>query len=175
MNPALIAVSGPAGAGKTTLAHSLAAAVGCPVISRDEVKVGMIVGLDVDDRAAADDELTRRASAAFFDVVEWLLRAGVTLIAEAAFQDHVWRPRLERLSDVASIRVVRCTVDPSVGRERMRARPYRSAHADASVIADRDYYATFIPVSVSAPSIDVDTSEGYTPSLDHIVAFARNT
>jgi hypothetical protein len=30
----------------------------------------------------------------FFGVLDLLLRAGVTTVAEAAFQDHVWRPRL---------------------------------------------------------------------------------
>ena len=40
--PTLVVVSGPGGAGKTTLAHALAEAVGCPVISRDEIKEGMV-------------------------------------------------------------------------------------------------------------------------------------
>jgi len=36
VTPTLVVVSGPPGSGKTTLAHKIAAAVGCPVISRDE-------------------------------------------------------------------------------------------------------------------------------------------
>lgn len=39
--PTLVVVSGPLGAGKTTLAHRLAGAVGCPAICRDEIKEGM--------------------------------------------------------------------------------------------------------------------------------------
>jgi predicted ABC-type ATPase len=39
--PTLVVVSGPAGAGKTTLAHEIARAVGCPAICRDEIKEGM--------------------------------------------------------------------------------------------------------------------------------------
>ena len=40
--PTLVVVSGPAGTGKTTLARTLAAAIGCPVVSRDEIKEGMV-------------------------------------------------------------------------------------------------------------------------------------
>jgi deoxyadenosine/deoxycytidine kinase len=35
--PTLVVVSGPLGAGKTTLAHRLAGAIGCPAICRDEI------------------------------------------------------------------------------------------------------------------------------------------
>jgi cytidylate kinase len=37
----LVLVSGPAGCGKTTLAHGLATALTCPAICRDEIKEGM--------------------------------------------------------------------------------------------------------------------------------------
>jgi adenylate kinase family enzyme len=40
--PTLIIVSGPGGSGKTTLAHQLAATLGCPALCRDEIKEGMV-------------------------------------------------------------------------------------------------------------------------------------
>jgi predicted kinase len=92
--PTLVVVSGPAGAGKTTLAHLLARAVGCPAICRDEIKESMAHS-SPGFAPAPGDELTMRILPVFFGVVELLLRAGVTTIADAAFQDHVWRPRLE--------------------------------------------------------------------------------
>ena len=40
--PTLVLVTGPAGSGKTTLASAVGAAVGCPVVSRDAIKEGMV-------------------------------------------------------------------------------------------------------------------------------------
>jgi predicted kinase len=171
--PTLIVVSGPAGAGKTTLAHALAGAVSCPAVCRDEIKEGMVEAFDREYVAAPADWLTQRASSVFFEVLRLLLEAEVTVVAEAAFQDQVWRPNLERLADSARIRIVSCKVNPTTGRKRTTGRPPRLAHIDASVVGDTDYYDAFVPVSLAAPTIDVDTSDGYEPTFDRIVSFVR--
>jgi predicted kinase len=172
--PALVVVTGPAGAGKTTLAHAMAVAIGCPAVCRDEIKEGMVHALDREYEAAPGDGPTQRASAVFFDVLRMLSEAGVSVVAEAAFQDHVWRPNLEPLAGRARIRVIRCTVDPAVGRRRMAGRVPRPAHTDDQVAADPRYYDDFVLVSLAVPTIDVDTSDGYDPPIDRIVAFAMD-
>ena len=88
--PTLVVVSGPAGSGKTTLAHTIARAVGCPAICRDEIKEGM-VHTAPGFVAGPGDEMTARTLPVFFAVLELLLTAGVTTVAEAAFQDKVSR------------------------------------------------------------------------------------
>ena len=108
--PSLIVVTGRPGSGKTTLAHSLAREVRCPVICRDEVKEGLVNALgDIQD---TPQDVQRQAYEVFFDVIELLLKHRVTLIAEAAFQHDRWAQKLGPVKQFAHIRMVLCTIDP---------------------------------------------------------------
>jgi len=171
--PTLIVVSGPAATGKTTLAHNLAEAIGCPAVCRDEIKEGMVHALDGRFEPAPGDPLTRRTFVVFFQLIRFLLEAEVTVVAEAAFEGGVWRPNLEPLGDLSRLKIVRCQADPAVARQRVVERPSRAAHADASLLASAGYYDGFDPASMPVPTIDVDTSGGYRPSIEEIVAFLR--
>jgi predicted kinase len=171
--PSLVVVSGPAGSGKTTLAHELARAIGCPAICRDEIKEGMAHATGRFE-ATPGDALTMRTMPLFFSVVRLLLEAGVTVVAEAAFQDKVWRPNLEPLAELARLRIVQCHADPATARRRVSDRvTSRSAHADAEVIGDDQYFDNFHRVAFSAPSIDVNTVSGYEPAIERIVDFVN--
>ncbi len=179
--PTLVVVSGPAGAGKTTLAHLLARAVGCPAICRDEIKEGMAHS-SPGFAPAPGDELTIRTLPVFFDVVELLLRAGVTTIADAAFQDHVWRPRLEPFRGLAHLRIVHCVAPHEVAFRRILQRSQdtlvRRAHADPGPGHDLADFAqqrdAFDRVSAEAPWMEVDTTDGYQPGLNEIVRFVNS-
>jgi predicted kinase len=170
--PHLIIVSGPAGSGKTTLAHELAQAVGCPALCRDEIKEGMVHATP-GFVAAPSDPLTQRTFGLFFQTIELFLRAGVTHVAEAAFQDKLWRPNLLPFLDLAELRILRCHVDEAVARDRALRRmgsvASRRAHADQAYL---EAAAPFVPVSMDVPTVDVDTSDGYRPSLAELVTFA---
>jgi predicted kinase len=171
--PTLILVTGPAGSGKTTLAHQLAAAIGCPTVSRDEIKEGMVFS-HPGFVPSTSDRLTLRTYEVFFETMTSLLRADVTLVAEAAFQHRLWVRGLPPLDDLATLRVVRCSVSEETARERQQQRllsqSTRAAHADAQHL---NRAAPFDPIHLDAPTLDVDTSDGWQPGLPAIAAFCR--
>ncbi|MEW2386061.1 hypothetical protein AB0873_28775 [Micromonospora sp. NPDC047707] len=73
-----------------------------------------------DFSAAPSDELTLRTLPTFFQVLELLLTAGVTTVAEAAFQHRLWRPHLRPLGGLADIRVVHCQIAAEMAWDRIQ-------------------------------------------------------
>jgi hypothetical protein len=118
--------------------------------------------------AAPSDPLTMRTLPVFFDTLRLLLSSGVSTVAEAAFQDRLWRPGLEPLLPLARLRVIQCHVDPGVAARRMGKRQ-RRAHADAQWSV-----ASFERIALPVPGLEVDTTDGYRPDLDAVVAFVND-
>jgi predicted kinase len=180
-HPTLIIVSGPPGSGKTTLAHEIARSIGCPAICRDEIKEGMAHAAP-GFVPGPGDELTTRTLPAFFGVLELLLRARVTTVAEAAFQDRVWRPYLTPLMPIARFRIVHCAVDAEAAVQRILRRregsSVREAHADPGPADAADQirrHQAFDRISLDVPTIEVDTTSGYCPGIDEVTAFINSS
>lgn len=172
--PLLVVVTGRPGSGKTTLSERLASELRLPLVSRDRIKEGRL-HTEGPDRAD-DRELVREVYEAFFQTVEYLLAARVSLVAEAAFQHKVWRPRILPLLEVSEVRLVVCRTDPQTAHARMilraksdpvweRYHPLPEGHRGA----EEPYEAPDLDV----PMMNVDTTQGYAPEFEEIVSFLR--
>jgi predicted kinase len=172
--PILMIVTGPAGSGKTTLAHWLAATIGCPALCRDELKEGMVAA-SPGFVPGPSDPLTMKTYDLFFAVIRLFLEYGVTHVAEAAFQHKNWVRGLEPLRPFAELRILRCHVADSLAQtraaERSARNPTRAAHDDTGHFSVQ---RSFEPIQLDAPTFDVDTTDGYDPDLEAIAAFVRS-
>jgi predicted kinase len=179
--PKLIVVTGRPGSGKTTLAHVLARAIRCPAICRDECKEGLVHTCGGCATPEDHGRLNGHVYHTFFRAVELLLRDGITLVAEAAFQHQLWVPKLQPLQDIAQMRLIVCSIDPLLAhtrfiqrgladpeREGYHGRGFIQPHQDDTERAIRPYE----PPRLAVPSLTVDTSDGYKPSLEQIREFA---
>ena len=139
--PQLIVVTGRPGAGKTTFAKALSQTIHFPLVSRDEIKEGFLqtVHLSHDSAASSEqNEMARQVNAAcsgkFMFLVKKYLEAGVSLVAEAAFQPHVWEDYLiEEIGDLADITVIICRKNGlSLPDYKEPELPYKTLFADTT-------------------------------------------
>jgi hypothetical protein len=162
----------------------LAKAVRCPAICRDEVKEGLVNALGGIDESSQDTQW--QSYEAFFKVIELLLKYRVTLIAEAAFQHDRWAQKLQPMKPLAHIRIVVCTLDPQLARDRHVGRnladPGRERFHGKSPMPDVQEggelpIEPYDPPHLGVPILDVDTTDGYKPAFESIISFAsrRNT
>jgi predicted kinase len=151
-SPPFVVVTGLAAAGKTSVARPLAAILGVPLISKDELTEAMFDALGARDLAWART-LSRAADAA-------LVRIAVSL--DAAVLDNYWRlDTVEQLTAAVSVPMVEvhCRVDPEVALARFRGRTRHAGHADR----ERDLDGAFprevldrFPLRTLGPVIEVD-------------------
>lgn len=176
--PSLIVVTGRPASGKSTLAHLLAKEIKYPLIARDELKEGYINTLGV-QHDSLDNDAALHIYHSFFEVIDLLIAKNISLIVEAAFQDHLWKPQLLRLRDKAEIKIIICTIEPDLAKARFKARLL--AHPDRHKFHGDNQHKengglhtdTYVPVNMEIPTLKVDTTQDYRPEFLQIVKFTR--
>lgn len=186
--PQLVIVSGAPGSGKSTLATLLADRLGLPMIARDELKEHIadeLLPVDVGRHEAIDvahsQAFGRAAYAVLFLVADRLLQADTGLILESNFRrglsDRELLPRVRQARAV----LVHCQAVPEivVSRYRTRARSdhrHRVHRDDDRLDGLREDLAAglFEPLDLGVETIRVDTTNGYDPNMDDLLAQIRS-
>ena len=181
--PKCVVVTGRPGAGKTTLAKKLGERLSMPVISRDEIKEGYVntCGIKHDQLPPNTNGLV---SDIFFGLVNQYLARKISVVIEAAFQHHVWEPRMLEFLELARVWIVLCSVNDETAATRHLQRglenPEREFyHGDARVahytktgeILSAESYAA---PRFNVPTIEVSTDGEYVPGISEIVKRIRS-
>jgi predicted kinase len=181
--PILVIVCGLPATGKSGLAEKLREELRWPLFAKDHFKELLYDATD-----QGEDAYTREASiivgkqsiALLFAVARELLEARVSCIIEANFLPALAPCDLAPLLAIADGRQVHCTIPDDLVLERYRQRA--SAGERHPVHVDEGAEAELIeriesgggkPLAIAAPLLQVDSTEGYQPGLDEIVAFCR--
>ena len=170
---------GAPGSGKTTLAHRLASRVHCPALSRDEFKEGYVHTTGGSHESLGKD-VNGRLNEIFFETVDHVISKGISIVIEAAFNHKLWEPKLVPLTEVADVSIIVCSVDRQLARSRHMDRrledPTRERfHGDRLVRVTKEgrgLISDYAPPKLNLPTLSVDTTDGYIPGLDQVVAFA---
>jgi predicted kinase len=176
MSGRLVIVGGAPATGKTTLARTLGTSLGLPVITKDDVKEALAAPFPTGDRDWSR-QLGAAAYGALYAVAELVLAAGHGLVLESNFRAGISDAPLLALARVAPTVVIVCRIPDALRRQRFEQRAAAGrhrVHIDSAVLDEwREDDAEFL-IDIGTSRLVVDTTDGYVPDLEHIVAFARS-
>ena len=172
----LVIIGGAPATGKTTLALALGTSLGLPVLTKDDIKEAL-----AEPFATGDREWSRKlglaAYSVLFAVAERILGARHGLILETNFRSDISDTPLRALARSAPTAVIVCRVSSALRRARFEERAARGrhrVHIDSAVLEEWNEDDSEFLIDIGAPRLIVDTTDGYAPDVERIVAFARS-
>ncbi|MDE2868156.1 MAG: AAA family ATPase [Chloroflexota bacterium] len=180
--PLLVIVNGAPGSGKTTLSRRLADALQLPHLERDGLKEILADHLEVADLRQSN-ALTPAAVGIFYALAAELARARVGMVLDQAYRRGLAEDQLRPLLASCRTVIIHCVVPREVSVKRYMGRFERgarhAAHFDGERIALfragklQVDWSRSDPLELDAPTLLVDTVDGYKPAFEEIVEFVR--
>lgn len=182
--PTLVIVCGLPATGKSSLAVELRERLGWPLFAKDQFKELLYDAADQGDEAYTREASTivgKQSIALLLMVARELLEGGLSSIVEANFLPDLAPHDLNPLLAIANGRQVHCSISSVLVLERYRKRAKSGerhpVHVDEGAEAeliDRIRTGGGKPLPIDAPLLEVDSTHGWNPGLDEIVAFCRS-
>ncbi|MDP9253138.1 MAG: ATP-binding protein [Chloroflexota bacterium] len=175
MSGRLVIVGGAPATGKTTLARTVGESLGLPVITKDDIKEALAAPFATGDREWSR-QLGVAAYAVLFTVAERILAGGSGLVLESNFRSGLADDSLRALARLAPTVVIVCRTPDAVRRRRFGDRAVAGrhrVHVDSAVLEEWNADDAEFLIDIGTPRLIVGTTDGYTPDLERIAAFAR--
>jgi predicted kinase len=167
--PLAVLVGGAPGSGKTTLAGELGRRLYLPVLHKDVLRNGLMCTVGRD----ASRVVGPPGPQIFYETLEVWLRSDVSTVADMTFYPGVSEADVAQfIAPLADMVQVHCRTPRSVARFEQRTREdawWKARWADDLLPeVTRLQAALQEPVDFGCPSIVVDTTDGYEPTLNEI-------
>ncbi len=176
--PVLLLVNGLPATGKTTLARTVAAELGWPVLHKDDVKEILFDTLGYSTRAESR-RLGVATSALLFHMIDAQLAAGVDCVLENNFKPDAAREQINAICALRQARALQifCECAPELRVQRFLGRARHPGHADDEItqeIAGAMRAETLEPVALDAPLLRVDTTSASASQQDEVLSWVKH-